>query len=420
MFLDYVKIFIKAGNGGNGAVSFHREKYVPNGGPDGGDGGNGGSVVFVADKNLTTLIDFKFKKHFRAENGASGAGRNCTGKSGEDMIIKVPAGTVIKETSSGKVLADLFEDGETYKALVGGRGGKGNARFAHAQRQAPGFSQLGETTEEHQVTLELKTIADVGLVGFPNVGKSTLLSVLTSAKPKIANYHFTTINPNLGVVEMYDDSFVIADIPGLIEGAGEGAGLGHYFLRHIERVRLIVHIVDISGSEGRDPVEDYFKIRKELAVYSEKLAATLEIVVASKADLPVEEGALERFEKETGKKPFVISALARQGLDELLAAIKSKVDELPPPERIAVDADATLESRPEGGFEIIRREDGAFEVVGGLVDYLARNVVLSSYDSFAFFQKVLKDRGVIDALIEKGMKEGDTVVVADAEFEWVE
>lgn len=420
MFLDYVKIFIKAGNGGNGAVSFHREKYVPNGGPDGGDGGNGGSVVFVADKNLTTLIDFKFKKHFRAENGASGAGRNCTGKSGEDMIIKVPAGTVIKETSSGKVLADLFEDGETYKALVGGRGGKGNARFAHAQRQAPGFSQLGETTEEHQVTLELKTIADVGLVGFPNVGKSTLLSVLTSAKPKIANYHFTTINPNLGVVEMYDDSFVIADIPGLIEGAGEGAGLGHYFLRHIERVRLIVHIVDISGSEGRDPVEDYFKIRKELAVYSEKLAATPEIVVASKADLPVEEGALERFEKETGKKPFVISALARQGLGELLAAIKSKVDELPPPERIAVDADATLESRPEGGFEIIRREDGAFEVVGGLVDYLARNVVLSSYDSFAFFQKVLKDRGVIDALIEKGMKEGDTVVVADAEFEWVD
>ena len=420
MFLDYVKIFIKAGNGGNGAVSFHREKYVPNGGPDGGDGGNGGSVVFVADKNLTTLIDFKFKKHFRAENGASGAGRNCTGKSGEDMIIKVPAGTVIKETSSGKVLADLFEDGETYKALVGGRGGKGNARFAHAQRQAPGFSQLGETTEEHQVTLELKTIADVGLVGFPNVGKSTLLSVLTSAKPKIANYHFTTINPNLGVVEMYDDSFVIADIPGLIEGAGEGAGLGHYFLRHIERVRLIVHIVDISGSEGRGPVEDYFKIRKELAVYSEKLAATPEIVVASKADLLVEEGALERFEKETGKKPFVISALARQGLDELLAAIKSKVDELPPPERIAVDADATLESRPEGGFEIIRREDGAFEVVGGLVDYLARNVVLSSYDSFAFFQKVLKDRGVIDALIEKGMKEGDTVAIADAEFEWVE
>lgn len=420
MFLDYVKIFIKAGNGGNGAVSFHREKYVPNGGPDGGDGGNGGSVVFLADKNLTTLIDFKFKKHFRAENGVSGAGRNCTGKSGEDMIIKVPVGTVIKETSSGKVLADLFEDGETYRALAGGRGGKGNARFAHAQRQAPGFSQLGETTEEHQVTLELKTIADVGLVGFPNVGKSTLLSVLTSAKPKIANYHFTTINPNLGVVEMYDDSFVIADIPGLIEGAGEGAGLGHYFLRHIERVRLIVHIVDISGSEGRDPVDDYFKIRKELAVYSEKLAATPEIVVASKADLPMEEGALERFEKETGKKPFVISALARQGLDELLAEMKKRVDELPPPERMEVDAGATLESKPEGGFEIVRRDDGAFEVVGGLVDYLARNVVLSSYDSFAFFQKVLKDRGVIDALKECGMKEGDTVAIADVEFEWVE
>lgn len=420
MFLDYVKIFIKAGNGGNGAVSFHREKYVPNGGPDGGDGGNGGSIIFVADKNLTTLVDFKFKKHFRAENGASGAGRNCTGKSGEDLIIKVPVGTVIKETSSDRILADLFEDGETYKALTGGRGGKGNARFAHAERQAPGFSQLGETTEEHQVTLELKTIADVGLVGFPNVGKSTLLSVLTSAKPKIANYHFTTINPNLGVVEMYDDSFVIADIPGLIEGAGEGAGLGHYFLRHIERVRLIVHIVDISGSEGRDPVDDYFKIRNELAVYSEKLARTPEIVVASKADLLTDDDALARFEKETGKKPFLISALARLGLDELLAAIKAKVDELPPPERIIVDAGATLESKAEGGFEIVRHDDGSFEVVGGLVDYLARNVVLSSYDSFSFFQKVLKDRGVIDALKASGMKEGDTVIVADAEFEWVE
>ena len=405
MFLDYVKIFIKAGAGGNGAVSFHREKYVPNGGPDGGDGGKGGDVIFLADKNLTTLAEFKFKKHFRAENGSNGAGRNCTGKSGEDLVIKVPVGTVIKETESGRLLADLFEDGERYKALTGGRGGKGNARFAHAQRQAPGFSQLGETTEEYRVTLELKTIADVGLVGFPNVGKSTLLSVLTSARPKIANYHFTTINPNLGVVTMFEDSFVIADIPGLIEGAGEGAGLGHYFLRHIERVRLIVHVVDISGSEGRDPAEDYFKIRKELAFYSEALAATPEIVVAAKSDLITDPEAVDKFEKATGKRPIVISALAREGLDTLLTVIKKAVDELPPVGRMQAEEEV---------------EDGVFEVTGGLVDFLSRSVTLSSYDSFSYFQKVMKDRGVIDALKAKGMKEGDTVVIADMEFEWLE
>ena len=285
MFLDYVKIIIKAGDGGNGKVSFHREKYVPNGGPDGGDGGNGGDVIFVADKNMNTLIDFRYQKFYRAQNGNDGEAKNCTGKSAEPLYIKVPMGTVVRDTESGKVVCDLFEDGEQVVVLKGGRGGKGNNRFAHSKRQAPSFSQLGERTEEHRVTLELKTIADVGLVGFPNVGKSTLLSVLTSAKPKIANYHFTTLNPNLGVVQMYDDSFVIADIPGLIEGASEGAGLGHYFLRHIERVRVIVHIVDISGSEGRDPVEDFNKINNELATYSTKLAEIPQIVVASKADL---------------------------------------------------------------------------------------------------------------------------------------
>ncbi|MEG1663422.1 MAG: GTPase ObgE, partial [Clostridia bacterium] len=283
MFLDYVKIYVKAGNGGNGAVSFHREKFVPNGGPDGGDGGNGADIVFVADANINTLIDFKFKKHFRADDGERGGTRNCTGKSFPPLVIKVPIGTVIKETESDKIIADLFEDGEKCVILTGGRGGKGNIHFAHAQRQAPSFSQQGEVTEEHQITLELKTIADVGLVGFPNVGKSTLLSVLTSAKPKIANYHFTTIDPNLGVVQMYDNSFVIADIPGLIEGASDGAGLGHYFLRHIERVRLIVHIVDISGSEGRNPLEDFKIINNELSIYSEKLAKTPQIVVASKS-----------------------------------------------------------------------------------------------------------------------------------------
>lgn len=421
MFLDYVKIFIKAGDGGSGAVSFLREKYVPNGGPDGGDGGNGGSVVFVADKDITTLAEFKFKKHFRAQNGMPGEGRNRTGKSGDDLVIKVPVGTVIKETSSGTVIADLFEDGERFCALTGGRGGKGNARFAHARRQAPGFSQLGEKTEQHQVTLELKTIADVGLVGFPNVGKSTLLSVLTSAKPKIANYHFTTINPNLGVVQMFDDSFVIADIPGLIEGAAEGAGLGHYFLRHIERVRLIVHIVDASGSEGRDPYDDYLKIRAELAAYSEKLAATPEIVVASKTDLCENpEEAVEYLRKKTSKEVYAVSSVARIGLDELLKVIKQKVEELPPPSRTVIEEGATLEEKADQKFTVTRYPDGTFEVEGGLVDFLSRNVTISSRDSFAYFQKVLKERGVIDELKKQGMKEGDTVVIADIEFEWVD
>lgn len=420
MFLDYVKIFVKAGNGGNGKVSFHREKFVPNGGPDGGDGGNGGDIVFVADKDLNTLASFKFQKFYRAENGGDGEAKNCTGRSAPALVIKVPAGTVIKDTETGKVVADLFENGESVVLLKGGRGGKGNNRFAHARRQAPTFSQLGETTQEHQITLELKTIADVGLVGFPNVGKSTLLSVLTSAKPKIANYHFTTINPNLGVVQMFDDSFVIADIPGLIEGASTGAGLGHHFLRHIERVRLIVHIVDISGSEGRDPVEDYNKINAELSGYSEKLAEIPQIVVAGKADLLYDEEKIAEFEKAIGKKVYVVSSVTHQGIDELLKVMKSKVDELPPPQRIEKDEDFELEEKSDQKFTISRLDDGSFFVDGGLVDFLIQNVTISSNDSFAFFQKVLKDRGVISELKKRGMKEGDTVVIGDIEFEWMD
>lgn len=420
MFLDYVKIFIKAGNGGNGKVSFHREKFVPNGGPDGGDGGNGGDVVFVGDSAINTLIDFKFQKFYRAENGGDGEAKNCTGKSAPDLIIKVPLGTVIRDTESGKVVADIYDDGERFVALKGGRGGKGNNRFAHARRQAPTFSQLGEVTEEHQVTLELKTIADVGLVGFPNVGKSTLLSVLTSAKPKIANYHFTTINPNLGVVQMFDDSFVIADIPGLIEGASAGAGLGHHFLRHIERVRLIVHIVDISGSEGRDPLEDYEKINNELATYSENLAKIPQIVVAGKSDLLFEKEKIEEFEKAIGKKVYTISSITHEGLDELLKIMKEKVAELPPPARIERDEDFALEEKSDQKFTIERLDDGTFFVDGGLVDFLIQNVTISSEDSFAFFQKVLKDRGVIAELKKRGMKEGDIVSIGDIEFEWVD
>ena len=418
MFLDYVKIFIKAGNGGNGAVSFHREKYVPNGGPDGGDGGNGGDVIFVADKDMNTLIDFKFKKHFRAENGTSGASKCCTGKCGENLVIKVPTGTVIRDTESGNVIADLFDDGEEFVALKGGRGGKGNMRFAHAQRQAPSFSQLGETTEEHQVTLELKTIADVGLVGFPNVGKSTLLSMLTSAKPKIANYHFTTINPNLGVVQMFDDSFVIADIPGLIEGASDGAGLGHYFLRHIERVRLIVHIVDISGSEGRDPLDDYHKINQELEAYSLKLGSLPQIVVANKADMLEDPAYLEEFSKKIGKKVHLISAIIGEGLKDLLTDIKQQVDELPPPSREEINELFTLEEKSDQKYTIERLPDGTFFVDGGLVDFLIQNVTISDTDSFAFFQKVLKDRGVMHDLRKMGIKEGDIVSIGDIEFEW--
>lgn len=418
MFLDYVKIFIKAGNGGNGAVSFHREKYVPNGGPDGGDGGNGGDIIFVADKDMNTLIDFKFKKHFRAENGTSGGAKNCTGKCGENLVIKVPTGTVIRDTQSGNIIADLFEDGEQFVALKGGRGGKGNVRFAHAQRQAPSFSQLGETTEEHQVTLELKTIADVGLVGFPNVGKSTLLSMLTSAKPKIANYHFTTINPNLGVVQMYDDSFVIADIPGLIEGASDGAGLGHYFLRHIERVRLIVHIVDISGSEGRDPLDDYYKINQELENYSLKLGSLPQIVVANKADMLEDPAYLDEFSKKIGKKVHLISAIIGEGLKDLLTDIKQMVDELPPPSREEINELFTLEEKTDQKYTIERLPDGTFFVDGGLVDFLIQNVTISDTDSFAFFQKVLKDRGVMHDLRKMGIKEGDVVSIGDIEFEW--
>lgn len=420
MFLDYVKIFVKAGNGGNGKVSFHREKFVPNGGPDGGDGGNGGDIIFVADKDLNTLAPFKFQKFYRAENGGDGEAKNCTGRSAPALVIKVPAGTVIKDTETGKVVADLFENGESVVLLKGGRGGKGNNRFAHARRQAPTFSQLGETTQEHQITLELKTIADVGLVGFPNVGKSTLLSVLTSAKPKIANYHFTTINPNLGVVQMFDDSFVIADIPGLIEGASTGAGLGHHFLRHIERVRLIVHIVDISGSEGRDPIEDYNKINAELYGYSERLTEIPQIVVAGKADLLYDDEKIAEFEKAIGKKVYVVSSVTHQGLDELLKVMKTKVDELPPPQRIEKDEDFELEEKADQKFTISRLDDGSFFVDGGLVDFLIQNVTISSNDSFAFFQKVLKDRGVISELKKRGMKEGDTVVIGDIEFEWMD
>ena len=416
MFLDVVNIYAKAGNGGDGKVGFHREKYVMCGGPDGGDGGKGGSVIFVADSSLTSLIDFKFKKHFRAENGAPGESANCFGKNGADLIVKVPTGTIIRDKETGGILADMYTDGERKVILKGGKGGRGNARFATPTRRTPGFAELGEVTTERVLTLELKTIADVGLVGFPNVGKSTLLSVLTNARPKIANYHFTTLSPNLGVIKAYDKSYVIADIPGLIEGAANGLGLGHTFLRHVERVRLLVHVVDISGIEGRDPVADYRTVREELCQYNERLASLPEIVVANKTDLVTDENAISRFEEETGVKVIPISAAAYANVDALVKAIISELNTLPPPAPMDF-VPFEYERNDPNAFEVKKLAADTYEVTGGLVEMLIRRVVLSDHESNRYFQNVLKEKGVVEKLRELGAKDGDTIIVGDVEFE---
>lgn len=419
MFLDIATIFIKAGNGGDGVISFHTEKYVAKGGPDGGDGGNGGSIIFTVDKSASTLIDFRYAKHFRAENGENGAAKTCKGKAGKDLYIKVPIGTVIKDKVTGNIIADMFYEDSVFVAQKGGLGGKGNARFATPQRKAPRFCQKGEKTSEIELTLELKTIADVGLVGFPNVGKSTLLSMVSSAKPKIANYHFTTLSPNLGVVKRYDESFVMADIPGLIEGASQGAGLGFRFLRHIERVRLIVHIVDVSGHEGRDPYQDYLTINKELVDYSPKIADLPQIVCANKCDLVEDTSVIDEFEAKVGQKVLRLSAVSRQGVDELMGEIFDKLATIPKSQPIPVEM-IVSEDKDTTSFMITVDEDGVYEVVGGLMDSLSRNVVLDDYESFRYFQKILKDKGVIKALVNSGCVEGDTVRIGDIEFDFVE
>lgn len=419
MFVDRVKIYIKAGNGGNGCTSFYTEKYVSNGGPDGGDGGNGGDVIFEADARMTSLLDFRYESHFRASDGERGSGRYCNGKGGKELVIKVPRGTVITDSESGGVIADLFADGERITVLKGGRGGKGNARFKTSRRQAPHFSQLGEQTEEKRVMLELKTIADVGLVGYPNVGKSTLLSAVSGAKPKIANYHFTTLSPNLGAVQYYDHGFVVADIPGLIDGASKGAGLGTDFLRHIERTRLIVHVIDISGSEGRDPVQDYKNINNELKDFSRALSLRPQIVALNKAELLPDDRAITEFKRKVKAPCVPISAVTRQGLDELLKCIWENLSLLPPVAPMEFEPFVYPE-RDTTGFSIRRDDDGAFEVCGGMITELARGVVLDSYDSFSYFQKRLRDDGVIKALKKAGAGEGDTVRIFDIEFEFVE
>ena len=423
MFLDVAKIKIQAGNGGDGAVSFHRTKLTMNGGPDGGNGGKGGDVYFVAKSNLSTLYSFKFKTKFKAGDGERGGKQLCSGKDGQDIAIEVPCGTIIKDAQTGKILADLVEENKPVKILRGGGGGRGNNFYATPTRQAPHFAQTGEKTKMFEVVLELKTIADVGLVGYPNVGKSTLLSTITNARPKIANYHCTTLTPNLGVVDYYGNNFVIADIPGLIEGASEGVGLGHEFLKHIERVRLIVHMVDISGFEGRNPFDDFVKINKELENYSKILASLPQIIVLTKIDLLSEEELNEKikeFEKNIKKLKnnydiVPISSITRKNLDNLKNKIWEKLEKIPKSKPIEVE-EFELDARDKTSLQITKEEDGAFRVSGGLIDNMVRGVILDDMESFAYFQRRLKQDGILDKLHEAGAKDGDTIRIKEVEF----
>ena len=420
-FVDKARIVIKAGNGGDGAASFHREKFVQRGGPDGGDGGRGGSIIFEADENMSTLLDFKFVRFFRAENGENGRGKMQSGKSGEDLVIKVPCGTRVRDLASGKIIADMNRPGRRRTVLRGGRGGKGNTHFATPTKQSPHYAQNGQKTSEYEVELELMTIADVGLVGLPNVGKSTILSVVTSAKPKIANYHFTTLTPNLGVVKRYDSSFVLADIPGLIEGAAEGAGLGHDFLRHIERTRMLVHVLDISGCEGRDPIEDYRRIRSELAQYSEKLAELPELIAANKMDITGAEDWLALLREEladSGTEIFPVSAATGKGFEPLMDRILEMLKTLPKTLEFEED-DITEKAQYEWGFDI--EVDGdTFTVTGGTVDYILDTTTSEDEESMRRFQRMLETEGIIDALREKGAGEDSVIRMGDWEFDFVE
>ena len=422
MYTDYAKITIKSGDGGNGAVSFRREKYVAAGGPDGGDGGKGGDIYFVVDPDSNTLVDFRYKRRFKAENGQNGSGSHCYGKSGQDLYVKVPLGTLVIDAETGEVVADLSSPNQKELILPGGRGGKGNSHFATSTRQAPRFSQDGEKGIEKELILELKSLADVGLVGFPNAGKSTFLSVVTSAKPKIANYQFTTINPNLGVVKTdYGDSFVIADIPGIIEGASEGVGLGLQFLRHIERTRLLLHLIDVSGMEGRDPIQDFYAINSELKKYSEKLANRKQIVVATKADIVQDEEnekKLEELAKEKNLEFFKISSATGQGVKELMQRVTELLKELPKEELISVEERKryTLEEKRDD-FTITKEKD-MFVVDGPAVQRLMARVNLEDNESLYYFQKCLEQLGVNRELKKAGVQEGDTVKIVDWELEW--
>ncbi len=420
-FVDYAKVYVKAGNGGNGCVSFHREKYVASGGPDGGDGGKGGDVIFKGERNLSTLMDFRYKKKYVADKGDDGRGANQYGRSAKNLIIKVPIGTVLKDANTGLVIADISTEEEVVIAK-GGKGGLGNQHFATPTRQIPRFAKPGFKGEELDLVLELKLIADVGLIGFPNVGKSTLISTISSAKPKIANYHFTTLSPVLGVVRVDEEaSFVAADIPGIIEGASDGVGLGHDFLRHVERCRLLLHVVDVSGSEDRDPIEDFKLINNELISFSEKLSNLPQIAVANKSDVATDE-QIERFSefcKEEGIHLFVISAATRQGLNELPGYVFNKLKELPPvviyePEYVKPEMIIDNNS-----FEIFRSDDGAFNIDAEWLLRILHTSNIDDYESLQYFQRRLRQSGIIDKLEEMGVKEGDTIRIEDFEFSFV-
>lgn len=421
MFTDYVKIIAKAGNGGNGAISFRREKYVAAGGPDGGDGGKGGDIYFEVDPDSNTLIDFRYNKKYKAESGKNGEGAHKYGKSGEDLYIKVPIGTIVRDAKTNRVLADLSHKGQKELILAGGRGGKGNSHFATSTRQAPRFAQDGEKGEEKELILELKLLADVGLIGFPNVGKSTFLSMTTSATPKIADYHFTTLEPNLGVVKTeYGDSFVIADIPGIIEGASEGTGLGLQFLRHIERTRLLLHVIDVSGSEGRNPVDDFYKINEELRKYSEKLSKRKQIIVANKIDALQDEKLyieLEKVAKENNMEIFKISAATGQGISDLIKHVSQILKTLPKEDLLEI-VDKKVYTLEDKEDYVIKKEDGMFVIEGEAVERIMRRVNIADNESLYYFQKSLDNLGVNQKLKEVGIKEGDIVKIADYELEW--
>ncbi len=428
MFIDTAKIYIESGDGGDGAVSFRREKYVPRGGPDGGDAGKGGDIVFVVDPNMRTLMDFKYKRRHIAQRGENGGTNNCFGKSGEDLVIKVPSGTLIKDEETKKIIADLTEENQRVIIAKGGRGGKGNARFATPTRQAPNFAEPGQKGEERFVILELKLLADVGLIGFPNVGKSTILSMVTAAKPKIADYHFTTLSPNLGVVDVPGiKSFVLADIPGLIEGAHEGIGLGHEFLRHIERTKILIHVVDISGIEGRNPIEDFDKINEELKLYDIDLSSKLQVVAANKSDIPGSDANYELFEKEMGKrgiKVFKVSAATNKGLRELLLYVSDMLGKIPDvPKFVNVTEEEgyfNLEKNNDTkGYEI-SMDNGVYVITGPFVDWVVRRINIHDNESLRYFQKILRSKGIIEELKGMGITDGDTVRMNDFEFDFIE
>ncbi|HCW7392792.1 TPA: GTPase ObgE [Staphylococcus aureus] len=430
MFVDQVKISLKAGDGGNGITAYRREKYVPFGGPAGGDGGKGASVVFEVDEGLRTLLDFRYQRHFKASKGENGQSSNMHGKNAEDLVLKVPPGTIIKNVETDEVLADLVEDGQRAVVAKGGRAGRGNSRFATPRNPAPDFSEKGEPGEELDVSLELKLLADVGLVGFPSVGKSTLLSIVSKAKPKIGAYHFTTIKPNLGVVSTPDQrSFVMADLPGLIEGASDGVGLGHQFLRHVERTKVIVHMIDMSGSEGREPIEDYKVINQELAAYEQRLEDRPQIVVANKMDLPESQDNLILFKEEIGEDVPVIpvSTITRDNIDQLLYAIADKLEEYK-------DVDFTVEEEESVGinrvlykhtpsqdkFTISRDDDGAYVVSGNAIERMFKMTDFNSDPAVRRFARQMRSMGIDDALRERGCKNGDIVRILGGEFEFVE